>query len=183
MSQGVSQEHQQTGAGGAGAAQDEGIFTAYSKQAPRRPKRLLLLYPAAVLFLFLVGKWFVALQPEATPYRVETAWGMRQVNKGMSPQEVSGVLGQPTSKERRGNQECFQYGKPTIKEPSFVLHVVCYEDGKLIEVSQKRYNSWVVTQDMAISPAPLEYELQAEEEKPATPAPPGTPAVADQKPL
>ena len=183
MSRGVSQEHQQTGAEAAGAAQSEGFFSAYSNQQPRRSKRMLLLYPAAALFLFLVGKWFVSLQPEATPYRVDTAWGLRQVNKGMSPQDVSGILGQPTSKERRGNQECYQYGRPTIKEPSFVLHVVCYEDGKLIEVSKKRYNSWVVTRDMAISPAPLEYELEAEEEKPATPSSPGTPAIADQKPM
>ncbi|AKJ01355.1 Hypothetical protein AA314_02981 [Archangium gephyra] len=164
-------------------AQGEGFFSAYSKQQPRRSKRMLLLYPAAALFLFLVGKWFVSLQPEATPFRIDTAWGLRQVNKGMSPQEVSGILGQPTSKERRGNQECYQYGRPTIKEPSFILHVVCYEDGKLIEVSKKRFNSWVVTQDMAISPAPLEYELPVEEETPATPALPSTPAVAGQKPL
>ncbi|MCY1075343.1 hypothetical protein [Archangium lansingense] len=164
------------------AQKNDGIFSAYSKQQPRRPKRMLLLYPAAALFLFLLGKWFVALQPAATPYRVETAWGLRQVNKGMSPQDVSGILGQPTSKERRGNQECFQYGRPTIKEPTFVLHVVCYEDGKLIEVSEKRYNSWVVTSDMAISPAPLEYELQ-DEPKPEAPASPSAPSVAGQNPM
>lgn len=182
MSHGVSQEHQQTGSSGTDAAQEEGIFTAYSKQEPPRLKRYLLLYPAAALFLFLLGRWVVSLQPEATPYRVETAWGLRQVNKGMSPQEVSGILGQPTSKERRGNQECFQYGRPTIKEPTFVLHVVCYEDGKLIEVSQKRYNSWVVTNDGAISPAPLEYELR-DEEKPTTPtAPPLEPGFAGKNP-
>ncbi len=172
MSRDVSQEHEQT----------EGIFTAYSKQQPPRSKRMLLLYPAAVLLLFLLGRWFVSLHQEATPIRVDTAWGLRTVRKGMSPQEVSGILGQPTSKERRGNQECFQYGRPTIKEPSFVLHVVCYEDGKLIEVSEKRYNSWVVTSDMAISPAPLEYELQDEEQPATPPAPPNAPGVASQEP-
>ncbi|HYO65103.1 MAG TPA: hypothetical protein VEU33_03390 [Archangium sp.] len=183
MSRGVSHEHQQTGTDGAGATQDEGFFSAYSKQQPRRSKRMLLLYPAAALFLYLAGSWFVSLQPEATPFRVDTAWGLRQVNKGMSPQDVSGILGQPTSKERRGNQECYQYGRPTIQQPSFVLHVVCYEDGKLIEVSKKRFNSWVVTRDMAISPAPLEYALPVEEETPVTPASTSTPAVAGPKPL
>lgn len=182
MSRGVSQEHQQTGSSGTDAAQHEGIFTAYSKQQPRRPKRMLLLYPAAVLFLFVLGRWFVSLQQEATPIRVDTAWGLRSVNKGMSPLDVSGILGQPTSKERRGNQECFQYGRPTIKEPTFVLHVVCYEDGKLIEVSEKRYNSWVVTRDMAISPAPLEYELQDEETPAAPTAPPSEPGLAGKNP-
>lgn len=171
MSRGVRQEHPQT----------EGIFTAYSKQPRPRSKRMLLLYPAAVLLILVLGRWFVSIRQEATPIRVDTAWGLRTVRKGMSPQEVSGVLGQPTSKERRGNQECFQYGRPSIKVPSFVLHVVCYQDGKLLEVSEKRYNSWVVTQDMAISPAPLEYELEYEEE-PAVPASPVEPGLASENP-
>jgi hypothetical protein len=165
------------------AAQHEGIFTAYSKQQRPRSKRMLLLYPAAALLLFVLGRWFVSFQQEATPIRVETAWGLRTVQKGMSPQDVSGILGQPTSKDRRGNQECFQYGRPSIKVPTFVLHVVCYEDGKLREVSEKRYNSWVVTRDMAISPAPLEYQLEYEdEEQPAAPASPSAPGLAGQAP-
>ncbi len=63
MSRGVSQQHQQTGPGEMGAAEQDGFFSAYSKTQPRRPKRMLLLYPAAALFLFLMGKWFVSFQP------------------------------------------------------------------------------------------------------------------------
>jgi hypothetical protein len=129
----------------------------------------------ALLLLIGLGMLTVRFEPEATPFRVDTRWGLRTVRKGMTPQEVQSRLGQPTSKERRGNLECYQYGKPTINEPSFTLHVVCYENGKLLEVSEKRYNSWVVTQDGAISPAPLEYELSPEPD----PAPPTTPSIAN----
>ncbi|PTL79442.1 hypothetical protein DAT35_35280 [Vitiosangium sp. GDMCC 1.1324] len=159
-----------------GPAQQKAIFRAYTEQQRSRfNRRALLLYPAALALIIGLGIWTVKFEPEATPYRVDTAWGLRTVVKGMSPQQVSGILGQPTSKERRGNLECYQYGRPSIKVESFVLHVVCYEDGKLREVSEKHYNSWVVTQDGAISPAPLEVEEAA---PPAPPAPPSAPNVA-----
>jgi hypothetical protein len=174
MSQGVSQEHQQTGSAEMGTPPSKPIFRAYTEQ--QRPSRFDLryvLYPAALLLVGVLGKWTVSFRQEATPIRVETAWGLRTVRRGMSPQDVQSLLGQPTSKERRGNQECYQYGRPSIQVPTFILHVVCYEDGKLREVSEKRYNSWVVTQDMAISPAPLEVE-----EAPAPPASPSPPGLA-----
>jgi hypothetical protein len=181
MSDGVSQpEHQQevTGSGVMGAAEREVIFHAYSAQQKSPGKLRYFLYAAVLPLLIGLGALFVRIEPEATPFRVETLWGLRTVRKGMSPQEVQGLLGQPTSKERRGNLECYQYGKPTINAPSFTLHVVCYEDGKLREVSEKRYNSWVVTQDGAISPAPLEYNPFPATE-PASPASPASPSIAN----
>jgi hypothetical protein len=178
MSHDVNQpEHQQesTGSGETGAAERNIIFHAYTNPERTRVDLRYFLYPLALLLIIGLGLLTVRLEPEATPFRVETRWGLRTVNKGMTPQEVQSRLGQPTSKERRGNMECYQYGKPTIHEPSFVLHVVCYEDGKLREVSEKRYNSWVVTQDGAISPAPLEYELTPD----PAPANPGAPGIAN----
>jgi hypothetical protein len=157
MSDGVSQpEHQQgtTGTGKTGAAESGSFFHAYTKQEQSRGGLRYFLYAGAILLLIGLGSLFIRIEPEATPFRVDTAWGLRTVRKGMSPKEVQSLLGQPTSKERRGNLECYEYGKPTINAPDFKLHVVCYEDGKLREVSEKRYNSWVVTNDGAISPAP-----------------------------
>ncbi|HEX8439350.1 hypothetical protein [Archangium sp.] len=157
-----------------GAAEGGNIFHAYTKQPPSRGGLRYFLYAVALLLLIGLGALFIQIEPEATPYRIETLWGMRTVRKGMSPQEVQGLLGQPTSKERRGNLECYQYGKPTINAPSFTLHVVCYEDGKLREVSEKRYNSWVVTKDGAISPAPLDYNPF-----PVDPVSPASPSIAN----
>lgn len=154
------------------------IFRAYTETEQRRSrfKPRYAHYPAALLLIGGLGVWTVSFRQEATPIRVETTWGLRTVRKGMSPQDVQSLLGQPTSKERRGDQECYQYGRPSIQVPTFILHVVCYEDGKLREVSERRYNSWVVTQDMAISPAPLEEEL-------APPASPSEPGLVGKNPL
>ncbi len=160
-------QREATGSGEAGTDQRGAIFRAYQNEQRTRSRRRYFLYPAALLLLIGLGAMTVSYQQRATPIRVDTRWGLRTVRVGMSPQDVSSVLGQPTSKERRGNLECYEYGRPTIKEPTFTLHVVCYEEGKLREVSEKRYNSWVVTQDGAISPAPLEYEEAPAPESPA----------------
>lgn len=180
MSQPQNQQ-EASGTGEKGTAPRGSIFAAYQEQ--KRPRssyyRYFLLYPLAALVVLGLGVLFVNLEQEAAPIRVETKWGMRTVRLGMSPQEVSTLLGQPASKERKGNMECYQYGRPTINEPSFTLHVVCYEEGKLREVSEKRYNSWVVTQDGAIAPAPLEYRLTPELESPG-PSHGSSPGIAGQ---
>ena len=107
MSEGVSQpEHQQevTGSGGRAQPSAKSIFHAYTDQR-RVPASIsgTSCTPVALLLLIGLGALFVRIEPEATPFRVDTLWGLRTVRKGMSPQEVQAILGQPTSKERRGN--------------------------------------------------------------------------------
>lgn len=177
MSPSVSQtDSEQLGSMQMQPGEPKSIFRAYTDEEQKRSRFDIryVLYPLAALFLLGLGRLVVTFQQEARPIRVDTAWGLRTVRVGMSPKDVSGILGQPVSKERRGNLECYQYGLPSIRVADFTLHVVCYEDGKLRDVSQKHYNSWVVTQDGAISPAPLEYEELA----PPAPTPPSAPNVA-----
>jgi hypothetical protein len=162
-----------TGSGGTGVAEREPIFHAYTNTERSGIDLRYFLYPLALLLVIGLGALFIRIEPEATPFRVDTLWGLRTVRKGMSPKDVQSILGQPTSKERRGNMECYQYGKPTINAPSFTLHVVCYEGGELREVSEKRYNSWVVTRDGAISPAPLDYNPFPASAPAPSGAPPG----------
>lgn len=138
----------------------DGLFSAYTNEQRQRVSRRQIFTVAGVLGVFSVLAYaVVTYQPEARPFRVDTWKGLRMVVQGMTPQEVSGILGQPIGRELRGDQECFQYGRPSLKEASFVLHTLCYVGGKLQDVSARRYNSWVVTRDGAISPAPLEEEL------------------------
>ncbi|WP_407757708.1 hypothetical protein [Archangium sp.] len=168
-------DSQQMGSMQTPPGEPDSIFSAYTEEQRRSRFGLrFVLYPIVALLLLGLGKLVVNFEQEARPIRVDTPWGLRTVRLGMSPQEVSGILGQPVSKERRGNQECYQYGIPSIKVADFVLHIVCYEDGKLRDVSHKRYSSWVVTRDGAIAPAPLEYE----ELPPPDAAPPSAPNVA-----
>lgn len=177
MWRGVNQpESQSLGMSGLDGGPRDNIFRAYTD--PRRvrvPRRLLLLPVAALGVLGLFIYWAVTFEPAATPFRVDTYKGLRTVLSGMSPQEVSGILGQPIGRERRGEQECFQYGRPSLRVESYLLQTVCYEGGKLRAVHEQRYNSWVITQDGAITPAPL---LPEAPEEPAAPAPPAPPGVA-----
>lgn len=175
MSRSVSQTDSQQMGSMQTPGQPKSIFRAYTEEQQRSRFDLrYVLYPIVALLLLGLGKLVVNFQQEARPIRVDTPWGLRTVRVGMSPKEVSGILGQPVSKERRGNQECYQYGIPSIKVADFVLHIVCYEDGKLRDVSFKRYTSWVVTQDGAIAPAPIDPEELA----PPAPLPPSAPNVA-----
>jgi hypothetical protein len=139
------------------ASQGSAIFHAYQgKESRSGGARRYLLALAVLLALGTLGQRFVAFRNENSFIRVDTPWGMRTVRKGMSPAEVEPVMGSPVTRELRGDVECLQYGRPTINHPRFVLYTVCYEDGELRDISERRYDAWVVTPDGAIAPAPLE---------------------------
>jgi len=156
-----------------GATPQKAIFRAYQEQRRRRFNPRYLVYPA-LLLIGVLGYWVVSYHQETRPIRVETYRGLKTVHRGMSPQDVSPLLGEPIGKERRGNLECYQYGRPTLKAPSFTLHTVCYEDGKLREVSERRYNSWIVLEDGSV--APIEYD------EPKPPASKSAPSLAGPNP-
>lgn len=148
---------QQATIGAALTSSRDGLFSAYTNEQRQRVSRRQLLATALVLGLFgVVAYGVVTYQPELKPFRVDTYNGLRMVVQGMTPQEVSGILGPPVGREMRGEQECFQYGRATLKAATFTLNTLCYVDGKLRAVSARRYNSWVVSRDGSILPAPLE---------------------------
>lgn len=155
------------------------LFRAYTEQqrGPRLQLRYVLV-PVMALVVGALGYGVVTFQQEATPFRVETPWGVRTVRRGMSPQDVLGILGQPIGKERRDALDCYQYGRPTLKVPYYTLQTVCYGEDRLQEVSERRYNSWVVMDDDAVAPAPLpewvHERAPADAPKPRVP-PPTTP--------
>jgi hypothetical protein len=152
--------------GGPGALKPTDIFTAFQeRREPRRRWPLLAL--AALVGL---GAWG-ALRREVEPIRLATREGFKSIHLGMTLPEVTSVLGRPLLREQRGGAECFQYGQPVLNEPTFVLFLLCYEDGKLREVTTRRYNAWVVGPDGAISPAPVE---GLREQAPPQPSPPST---------
>jgi hypothetical protein len=133
------------------------IFRAYQGKGVRsRGLRPYLVALVVLLGLGTLGWRFVSHHSADRHIRVETPWGMRTVRQGMSPADVRPIMGAPATREVRGNQECFQHGRPTIELPSFTLYTLCYEDGALRDVTERRYNAWVVSPDGAIAPAPLE---------------------------
>ena len=163
---------QQATIGAALTSSRDGLFSAYTNEQRQRVTRRQFLATALVLGVFGVLAYaVVTYQPERRPFRVDTYHGLRMVVQGMTPQEVSGILGPPVGRELRGEQECFQYGRPTLKAAGFTLNTLCYVDGKLQDVSARRYNSWVVSRDGSILPAPLEPGELEESVLPEPPAP------------
>jgi hypothetical protein len=97
--------------------------------------------------------WGLA-QETAKMKRVVTPTGIRGVREGMSPQDVLGVLGKPFSSQRSadGRADCYQYGRPSLQQAEFSVYVVCYEDGKMRDVSVRRFASWRVSPDGTFAP-------------------------------
>lgn len=126
-------------AGSAPSSQDA-LFTAFREQKPSRARWALL--PAAALVLG-AGGWALSRQADRT-YRVVTPRGIITVSHGMTPQEVTGLLGKAITLDRTGASECYRYGQPTLVAESFVVYSVCYEDGKLRDVVQRKYSAWQV---------------------------------------
>jgi hypothetical protein len=93
----------------------------------------------------------------------------------MSQSEVIGVLGKPFSTERSadGRADCFQYGRPTLEKAEFSVYKVCYEDGKMRDVSVRRYASWRIGPNGTLLPpeAAAEPAPAGDAAKPAEPTP------------
>lgn len=119
------------------------FFSAFQEPRKVNRKRWLLaaLVPAA---LALVGGWAL-LRENAVTYRVITPHGIKAVRGGMTAEQVVALLGRPITLEREANgSECYRYGQPTMQQPSFLVYSVCYEGGKLRDVTSRHYSAWQV---------------------------------------
>jgi hypothetical protein len=118
----------------------EGLFTAFHEERHSRWRWVLAaLVPVT---LALVG-WFISYQSART-FQIVTPRGFMTVTNGMSPQEVAGLLGRPLTREQSGSSECYRFGQPTLVQEAFVVYSVCYEDGKLQSVTQRKFSAWTV---------------------------------------
>jgi hypothetical protein len=113
------------------------LFQAFQQPDAGRGRWALLALPAVGLAL-----WLVARSGES-PHQGPRAWGIQSVRQGMTTQEVSGLLGKPMAVEpgRNGRGECYQYGHPTLEKAEFPVYSLCYEDGRLRDVTVRRYTS------------------------------------------
>ncbi len=133
-----------------GTSGDEVLFSAFrTRQVTNRRWVLVVVVP---LFGALAAWASMRGQPDAV--RIVTANGIRVVNPGMTPQEVLHVLGRPIGREQRADgMECFQHGMFSLTEPSTTVYLLCYESGKLRDVTTRRYALWQMDPDGTITPA------------------------------
>lgn len=126
-----------------------------------------------------LAAWILA-RGEQGVTEVVTTTGIRRVYEGMTLAQVGEVLGQPIIVERSadGRTECYQYGEPKLVEPYFFVNEICYREGKVVEVRQRRYSTWRVGEDGAFIPPgsdmPKE-QAPARPQEPQAPQVPGTP--------
>ncbi|QSQ21388.1 hypothetical protein JY651_40410 [Pyxidicoccus parkwayensis] len=122
-----------------------GLFTAFQEGRPVPRGRWALALLAALIPVVLgVGFWALAKNEEHT-FRLVTPQGIKSVRGGMTADQVVALLGRPITLERdeRG-AECYRYGQPNFINPQFLIYRVCYEDGKLLDVTQHKYSAWSV---------------------------------------
>lgn len=122
-----------------------GLFTAFQDEQKASRSRWVFAGLAALVALVLVaGLWTLVKLDEQT-YRVVTPWGVRSVRGGMTAEQVMDLLGEPITAERDATgAECYRYGRPSLAQPTFLIYSVCYEGGKLRDVTQRQYQAWSV---------------------------------------
>ena len=148
-----------------GAPSQGNLFSAFQERRETNNRRWLI--ALAVPLLAAVAAW-LSLAGRPASVHIITPNGIKVVSLGMAQQDVVSRLGKPIGRESRGGMECFQHGMFSLLEPATTIHVVCYADGVLKEVTTKRYSMWEVGPDGAFMPAGL----------PAAPAPtPAAPAA------
>jgi hypothetical protein len=136
------------------ASSGEVLFSAFRERRTvnRRGWLLALLVPA----LAALAAW-VSLHEVPGSQRIITANGIKLVSPGMAQEEVLRMLGRPVGRERNAaGLDCFQHGQFSLTEPSTTLYVLCYEGGKLKDVSTRRYSLWGVAPDGTFVPAGIQ---------------------------
>lgn len=140
------------------------LFSAFREQ---RASNRRWLYVLVVPLLGAVTAW-ASMQGQPEMVRIVTANGIKAVSLGMSQQEVLGQLGRPIGKElRAGGLECFQHGMFLLTEPSTTVYTVCYEGGRLKEVTSRRYSMWQADPNGTFAPAGIPFGDEATAPKPA----------------
>lgn len=121
-------------------AQPAPIFRAFIE---RRVSPHLRWFLVAVPVVAAGGLWALT-RAHADLAQVITPRGIVTVRRGMSPEQVKGILGKPLTVHRGadGLTECYRHGQPTLGTPTFRVYSACYEEGELRSVTVKHFEAW-----------------------------------------
>jgi hypothetical protein len=134
-----------------------GLFTAFQEQQKVSRGRWVAA-GLAILMLAVIGAGFWAVvKPDQATYRLVTPFGIKALRGGMTTAQVVAELGEPIALEKDATgAECYRYGRPTLAQPTFLVYSVCYEGGKLRDVTSKQYQAWSVDPEKGTFDAPAE---------------------------
>jgi hypothetical protein len=116
------------------------IFRAFQERKPSRRRWVVL---AALPVVAGLAGWALT-QGQAGALQVATPRGVKTVRRGMSPQQVVGILGKPLTLVRSadGLSDCYRYGTPSLTKEKFLVYSACFESGELQDVTVRHYEAW-----------------------------------------
>jgi SmpA / OmlA family len=126
------------------------LFHAFREEPVRRRRWPYLV--GALLLAVPIG-WALNQRTEGAT-DIITRHGFKTVRPGMTEQQVFALLGRPLATDKDRGEGCYRYGMPSMETPSFVLYSVCFEEGKLRDVQQRRYATWDMTKPGEVQPPP-----------------------------
>jgi hypothetical protein len=138
------------------ASDSTGLFTAFKDDGRPVPRGRWALALLAALFPVVlgVGFWTLAKNEEHT-FRLVTPQGIKSLRGGMTADQVVALLGRPiTFEQDERGADCYRYGTPNFINPQFLIYKVCYEDGKLRDVTQRKFSAWSVEPETGTFAAP-----------------------------
>lgn len=105
-----------------------------------------------VLWAVLIGVGlFLAVKAIFAPYvgvRAATPWGLITVKPDMPRTEVDRAFGSPLARVSTGaDGECLLYGQPAVRSEPFSIYRICYRDGRVVEVSERKFEGYGVSPD------------------------------------
>lgn len=134
------------------------LFTAYDKedQKAARGRWALALLAALVPVVLAVVFWTLVREQRPT-FQVVTDHGFKSMHGGMTTDQVMALLGRPMARETdETGADCYRHGAPSVEKEFFLVYSVCYEDGKLRDVKQRKFSAWSVEPETGSFQAPAQ---------------------------
>ncbi|WP_255442984.1 hypothetical protein [Corallococcus sp. Z5C101001] len=131
--------------GGPDDTSPDALFTAFREGSRKKSGRFTFTwFVAAAVPVVLALGFFTLWRANGTSFSVVTPHGIKVVRAGMSTQEVGGLLGNPLTLQKQGDQDCYRYGRPNFVNEVFVVYSVCYEQGQVRDVLTHQYSAWQI---------------------------------------
>ncbi|AFE03241.1 hypothetical protein COCOR_00056 [Corallococcus coralloides DSM 2259] len=123
----------------------DALFTAFREGSKKKSSLFTFTwFVAAAVPVVLALGFFTLWRANGTSFSVVTPHGIKVLRAGMTTQEVGGLLGNPLTLQKKGDQDCYRYGRPNFVNEVFVVYSVCYEQGQVRDVLTHQYSAWQI---------------------------------------
>ena len=94
---------------------------------------------------------FKAIFAPSSGVRAVTPYGLFTLRDAMPREDVDRALGGPIAQESgTSDNGCLLYGQPVTESAGFSLYRICYEQGRIAQVSESRFESFGINEQNEI---------------------------------